>query len=89
MADNRCVRIYDLKQKIKYHPEVGTYISEEDIDLAERVFISNNRRESCCYCSDEYNQEIYATVCRFHTSNNMTQTAIDIKYCPNCGRKLN
>ena len=38
MADNRCIRIYDLKQKIRYHPEVGTYVSEEDIDLAERVF---------------------------------------------------
>ena len=35
---SRCVRIDDLKQKVKYHPEVGTYISEEDIDLAERVF---------------------------------------------------
>ena len=39
MADNRCVRIYDLKQKIKYHPDIGTYVSEEDIDLMERVFI--------------------------------------------------
>lgn len=38
MPDNRCVRISDLKRKIKYHPEVGTYVSEEDIDLAERVF---------------------------------------------------
>lgn len=38
MTDNRCVRISDLKRKIKYHPEVGTYVSEEDIDLAERVF---------------------------------------------------
>lgn len=43
MPDNRCVRISDLKRKIKYHPEVGTYVSEEDIDLAERVF---------CGCSD-------------------------------------
>ena len=38
MPDNRCVRIADLKRKIQYHPEVGTYVSEEDIDLAERVF---------------------------------------------------
>ena len=38
MPDNRCVRIADLKRKIKYHPEVGTYVPEEDIDLAERVF---------------------------------------------------
>lgn len=37
MADNRCVRIYDLKQRVQYHPEVGTYVSEEDIDLMERV----------------------------------------------------
>ncbi len=38
MADNRCIRISDLKQKIRYQPMVGTYVSEEDIDLAERVF---------------------------------------------------
>ena len=41
MADNRCIRIYDLKQKVRYHPEVGTYVSEEDIDLAERVFCND------------------------------------------------
>lgn len=37
-TDNRCVRIFDLKQRVQYHPEVGTYVSEEDIDLMERVF---------------------------------------------------
>lgn len=41
MADNRCVRIYDLKQRVQYHPEVGTYVSEEDIDLMERVFCNS------------------------------------------------
>ena len=39
MGDNRCVRIYDLKQRIQYHPDIGTYVSEEDIDLMERVFV--------------------------------------------------
>ena len=37
--DNRCVRISDIKQKVKWHPDVGTYISEEDIDLMERIII--------------------------------------------------
>lgn len=41
MADNRCVRIYDLKQRVQYHPEVGTYVSEEDIDLMERAFCNS------------------------------------------------
>lgn len=45
MADNRCVRIYDLKQKVKYHPEIGTYVSEEDIDLMERVFVDGGKAE--------------------------------------------
>lgn len=39
MINNRLISINDLKQKVKYHPEIGTYVSEEDIDLAERVFI--------------------------------------------------
>lgn len=39
MSDNRCVRVYDLKQKIKYHPDIGTYITEEDIDLTERILV--------------------------------------------------
>ena len=43
MADNRCVRIYDLKQKIQYHPDVGTYVSEEDIDLMDRVFVDGGK----------------------------------------------
>lgn len=38
MINNRLIKIDDLKQKVKYHPEIGTYVSEEDIDLAERVF---------------------------------------------------
>lgn len=38
MADNRCIKITDLKRRIQYHPVIGTYVSEEDIDLAERVF---------------------------------------------------
>ena len=45
MADNRCVRISDLKQKVKYHPEIGTYVSEEDIDLMERVFADGGKVE--------------------------------------------
>lgn len=45
MADNRCIRIYDLKQKVKYHPEIGTYVSEEDIDLMERVFVDGGKVE--------------------------------------------
>lgn len=38
--DNRCVKIYDLKQKIKYHPEIGSYILEEDIDLMGHIFVN-------------------------------------------------
>lgn len=41
IKDNRCIRICDLKQRVQSHPEIGTYVSEEDIDLAERVFYSD------------------------------------------------
>ena len=81
MADNRCIRIYDLKQKVQYHPEVGTYVSEEDIDLAERVF---------------YNIEaewIYDHCCEFKCSNcgnwsNSKPYKGREKYCPECGAKM-
>lgn len=88
MVDNRCVRIYDLKQKVKYNPDIGTYILEEEIDEAERYFIPENENKCCNYCSGDYDQEITATVYRFHTSSEMTQRAIEVKYCPSCGRKL-
>lgn len=41
--DNRCVRISDIKQKVRYHPLIGPYILEEDIDLLERVFCENTQ----------------------------------------------
>lgn len=90
MGDNRCVRIYDLKQKVKYNPDIGTYILEEEIDEAERYFIDEDKIRSggCEYCSGDYHQEIAATVYRFHTSSEMTQKGIVVKYCPSCGRKL-
>lgn len=44
--DNRYVRISDVKQKIRYHPLIGSYILEEDIDLMERVFAKNTQFDS-------------------------------------------
>ena len=41
MRDNRCVRIYDLKQKVMYNPNIGTYILEEYIDTAKRYNITS------------------------------------------------
>lgn len=88
MGDNRCVKIYDLKQKVKYNPDIGTYILEEEIDEAERYFIPENENKCCGYCSGDYDQEITTTVYRFHGSSEMTQKGIEVKYCPSCGRKL-
>ncbi len=43
-GDNRCARIYDLKQKIQYPPtDIGTYVLEEDIDLMDRVFVDDGK----------------------------------------------
>ena len=81
MEDNRCIRIYDLKQKVQYHPDVGTYISEEDIDLAERVF---------CHIEAEW---VYHHWCEFKCSNcgNWSKSEpyrAREKYCPECGAKM-
>lgn len=72
MPDNRCVRIADLKRKIKYHPEVGTYVSEEDIDLAERVF---------CKCTEMRNmtEEEQQTYKKYIDSIS-TPTGFDVCY---------
>ena len=81
MADNRCIRIYDLKQKVQYHPEVGTYVSEEDIDLAERVFYHIEAKW------------VYVGWCKFKCSNcdNLSKSkpyAGKEKYCPECGARM-
>lgn len=74
MADNRCVRIYDLKQKIKYHPEIGTYVSEEDIDLMERVFVDGGKIEIAIAKPID---EALKDVC--------DKQEFISKYCRNCG----
>jgi hypothetical protein len=79
--DNRCIRIYDLKQKIQYHPEVGTYVSEEDIDLAKRVF-----------CNIEA-KWVYDHWCEFKCSNCGSWSKSEPyrgreKYCSECGAKM-
>lgn len=46
MAFKRYVNLDDLKQEIKYHPDIGTYISEEDIDLMERLVIRDKMEQN-------------------------------------------
>lgn len=74
MADNRCVRIYDLKQKVKYHPEIGTYVSEEDIDLMERVFVDGGKVEV-----------VMAKPMREVLEEIQDKQEFVSKYCRNCG----
>lgn len=81
MQDNRCIRIYDLKQRVQYHPAVGTYVSEEDIDLAKRVF---------CGIEAEW---VYDHWCELKCSNcanpsNSNPYKGREKYCPECGAKM-
>ena len=66
IKDNRYVRIYDLKQKVRYHPEVGTYISEEDIDLAKTIVLVEYEGApiGCC-------QNCGHTVESIHTENKL------------------
>ena len=65
-------------------------ISSDISDIRERYYIDEDKIRSggCEYCSGDYDQEITATVHRFHTSSEMTQKGIEVKYCPSCGRKL-
>lgn len=80
MTDNRCIRISDLKQKVRFHPEIGTYIPEEDIDLADRVFCSAETDRDCPYCKNgTYRQSIHqwdGTLVR------------KVNFCDDCGRDL-
>ena len=83
MGDKRHLRLYDLKQKIQYHPEVGTYVSEEDIDLMERIVVDETRLRhgewktsdtplgKCCVCS----------VCG-------SCPTMEYRYCPYCGARM-
>lgn len=50
---------------------------------------ANESISNCCpVCSSDYDQEIVVDVIRYHTSNSCSRKMIEVKYCPNCGRKL-
>lgn len=77
--------------RLYVNPEVG-----EKIDIYSQVMLNWNvfvdyvwSRKKCNVCSSDYDQEIAATLYRFHSSSETTQKAIEVKYCPACGRKLN
>ena len=96
MGDDRYLRMYDLKQKVQYHPEVGTYVSEEDIDFMERRIISEPDNKPCKHCQPPfkhfgkyyiktgYPQDTSLYVLR--RDGNLG--GVMIEYCPMCGRKL-
>ena len=80
MPYNRCIRIYDLKQKVQYHPEIGTYVSEEDIDLADRVFCYEESAQNCSSCKNgTYRKSIY------QANGDLIRRA---NFCDECGRDL-
>lgn len=90
MSDNRYLRIYDLKQKIQHHPEVGTYVSEEDIDLMERTIIDENHVRHGKWIEHHYydrrgfeNGSYYeCSECGFDKCDE------PYPYCPECGARM-
>lgn len=55
----------------------------------KEMYIKDREYFYCCpVCSNEYDQEIVADVIRYHTSSSCSRKMIEVKYCPNCGRKL-
>lgn len=55
----------------------------------KETYIRDREYFYCCpVCSNEYDQEIVADVIRYHTSSSCTRKMIEVKYCPNCGRKI-
>lgn len=54
-----------------------------------KMYEEDRKRFYCCpVCSSEYDQKIVADVVRYHTSGLYSREKITVKYCPNCGRKL-
>ena len=96
MGDNRYLRIYDLKQKIQHHPEIGTYISEEDIDLMERMIVDVDKMSNCPHCHPPF-KRFGKYYIKTGYSNDPTLYilrraeclgGVMIEHCPICGRKL-
>lgn len=80
MKDNRCILITTLKQKIRHNPDIGTYVSEEDIDLSPRVF--------CSYEDDKFDfSECQKGLHRFKiiTKRDFGDEELAVRWCPQCG----
>lgn len=55
----------------------------------KEMYIKNEERlYSCPVCSNDYDQKITYTLVRYHSCDSATTMDVDIKFCPNCGRKL-
>ena len=72
----------------------GLCINEESgSDMINQLTVEELRiklgTDECKICSDDYHQQIDAFVTRFHSSSEQTTVKLPVKFCPNCGRKLN
>lgn len=55
----------------------------------KEMYIKDREYFYCCpVCSNEYDQQIMCTLVRYHSCDSSTTSNVDIKFCPNCGRKL-
>ena len=80
MKDNRCITITCLKRNIKYHPCVGTYVSEEDIDLSPRVFCSyDDEKFDFSSCRDGVHK--FKTI----IEKEYIDEDVTVKWCSQCG----
>lgn len=88
MSDNRYLRIYDLKQRIQHHPEIGTYVSEEDIDLMKRTIIDESQTKLGMWRvldRTEYGLEAKCSECGYEMIFSRCQIG---RYCPACGARM-
>lgn len=61
---------------------------EKELQEKEMYIKSKERSYFCPVCSNDYDQKITCTLVRYHSCYSATTMDVDIKFCPNCGRKL-
>ena len=95
--EKRLMCVDDFKKKLCHY--CNTYMSDEpcepgecwvydviaQTDTVDAVEVVHGR---CNWCNGDYHTKIMATAIRYHSNGNMDGYEMKVKYCPNCGAKM-